>query len=78
MKTQRMVFGIRGLGFLGAGADEVQTALASTAGVDLAYVDRATEMAYVQYDPLKLGPEDLIQKVRGTGYGVEAPIVITP
>ncbi len=69
-----MAIGISGLGYQGAGALDVERALRRIAGVYLVYVDPDTEMAYVQYDPSKVLPDDLAAAVHASGFGVESSV----
>ncbi len=52
----------------------VQRALSSEPGVIDASVNLLTNSAAVRYDPLTVGPQRLIEAVRGTGYGAELPV----
>lgn len=40
-------------------------------GVVEAYVNPATDTAYIDYDPERVGPERLLQVVKGLGYRAE-------
>jgi len=51
----------------------VQRALAGKPGVASASVNLMTNTAAVDYDPEVVAPSDLIEVVRGTGYGAELP-----
>ena len=51
MKNQRITLPIEDLNCEGGGVLIVERALARTAGVVQVYVNPATEMAYVEYDP---------------------------
>ncbi len=74
VKTQRVAIGISGLGYGGSGACSVERALGGTLGVLKAYVNPATEMAYLEYDPSTISPEEMAGVVRAAGFGVESPI----
>ncbi len=52
----------------------VQRALAGKPGVTAASVNLMTNTAAVDYDPDVLAPSDLVEVVRGTGYGAELPV----
>ncbi len=52
----------------------MEKALAGTLGVLKAYVNPATEMAYLEYDPSTISPEEMAAVVRAAGFGVETPI----
>jgi Cu+-exporting ATPase len=51
-------------------ARRVEKALSGTAGVRAANVNLAAEKATVEYDPVSVGPEDLVGAVEDAGYGV--------
>jgi Cu+-exporting ATPase len=51
----------------------VQRALAGSPGVASASVNLMTNTAAVDYDPEVVAPSDLVEVVRGTGYGAELP-----
>jgi hypothetical protein len=51
---------IYGLACGGGGALTIERVLQRVAGVRLAYVNPATEMAYVEYDPALCGPGNLL------------------
>lgn len=67
MNKERMTIAVQGLGCGGAGALTAERALARLKGVSSAYVNPATEMAYVEYDPSVACPRDLVQAVEGAG-----------
>ena len=74
MATSRVIIGISGLGYGGAGVDDVERALSQTAGVLRVHVNAATEMAYVEYEPATVSPDDLTTAIRASGFEVEPPI----
>jgi len=67
MNKERVTIAVQGLGCGGAGALTAERALARLKGVSSAYVNPATEMAYVEYDSSITCPRDLVQAVEGAG-----------
>lgn len=59
----------------GGGALIVERALARTSGVVRVYVNPATEMAYVEYDPALSEPNRLVTAVKHAGFRAGAPSV---
>lgn len=57
------------LGCGGGGALTVERQLAKTPGVIRVYVNPATEMAYVDYDPARINADGLRGVIAGAGYG---------
>ena len=53
----------------------LERVLARAPGVRRAYVNPATEMAYVEYDPEKTDPRQLIDVVEHAGFHAGAPLV---
>ncbi|MEJ7841426.1 MAG: heavy metal-associated domain-containing protein [Rubrobacter sp.] len=74
-KTRRVVVSIHGLGRDGGGSLAVERALSKLPGVAQAYVNSATEMAYVEYDPLLTGSERLIRPIEREGFRAGRPEV---
>lgn len=74
MKTQHITLPIYDLSCGGGGALIVEHALAKVPGVARAYVNPATEMAYVEYDPTSVATEQLIAAVKHAGFGAGQPI----
>ena len=64
----RVTFPIVGLGCGGGGAFTVEHALHKTPGVARAYVNPATEMAYVEYDPARTDRSALERVISSLGY----------
>lgn len=64
---------IHGLGCGGAGATTIERELASTDGVLTAYVNPATETAYVDYDPAETDPWVLARAIERAGYHAGRP-----
>jgi len=73
MRTQRITMPIYNLSCGGGGALTVERVLVRTTGVIHAYVNPATEMAYVEYDPTRVSPERLADTVEQTGFHAGAP-----
>ena len=67
MNKERVTIAVQGLGCGGAGALTAERAIARLKGVSSAYVNAATEMAYVEYDPSVACLHDLVKAVEGTG-----------
>ncbi len=73
MSTARLTMAIYGLSCGGGGALTVERALAKLPGVVRVYVNPATEMAYIEYDPTRLGWEQLAAAVEGVGFRAGKP-----
>jgi copper chaperone CopZ len=73
MKTHRITLPIYDLSCGGGGALMVDRALARTPGVVHVYVNPATEMAYVVFDPALTDPNRLTQAVEHAGFRTGAP-----
>ena len=61
---------VYGLGCGGGGTTTIERELAGQPGVLRAYVNPATEYAYIDYDPAKTNPRRLAQAIEQTGYRV--------
>jgi cation transport ATPase len=69
MDTKRgLMVPVHGLGCGGAGATTIERALMITPGVLRAYVNPATETAYVDYDPAETDASALVHAIERTGY----------
>ena len=73
MKTQRITLPIDDLSCGGGGALIVERALALTPGVVYVYINPATEMAYIEYDPALSDPDRLVKVVEHAGFHAGAP-----
>lgn len=73
IRTRRLKLPILGLTCGGGGAVTVEKAVRRVAGVVAAYVNPATEAAYVDYDPALCNPDDVCDAVEAAGYGVVRP-----
>jgi Cu+-exporting ATPase len=62
------------LGCGGAGATTIERELAATDGVLRAYVNPATETAYVDYDPAETDPWSLSRAIENAGYHAGRPV----
>src|SRR5581483_4125460 len=69
MIAQRVTLPIYNLGCDGGGSLSIERALARVAGVAEAYVNPATEMAYIVYDSAQATPEQLATLIDRLGYG---------
>lgn len=77
MTTQRMTVPIYNLSCAGGGALVVERTLARTPGVARVYVNPATEMAYVEFNPEALSPSAVTAAVAKAGFG-PPPMKSTP
>lgn len=75
MDRQTITLPIEDFGCAGSGALIVERALAKVPGVVRAYVNAATEMAYVQYDAGRCTEAALLEAVAHAGFHAGAPIV---
>lgn len=65
---------VYGLGCGGAGATTIERELAATDGVLRAYVNPATETAYVDYDPAEIDGWSLARVIERAGYRPGRPV----
>lgn len=63
-----------GLGCGGGGATTIERELARTPGVLLAYVNPATEVAYISYDPALTDAQRLATAIEQAGYRPGHPV----
>ncbi len=73
VRQQRVTLPIYGLGCGGGGALTIERALARTGGVLRAYVNPATETAYVEFDPSRTSTDRLIAVIRDLGFRAGEP-----
>ena len=73
MKSQRLTLPIYDLSCGGGGVLIIERALARTLGVVYVYVNPATEMAYVEYDPALVDPDRLMKAVEHAGFRAGEP-----
>ncbi len=71
---QHVIIPISGFGCLGSGALIIERALAQEPGVIHAYVNPATEMAYVQYDADRCTPSVLRAVIAHAGFHAGEPV----
>ena len=72
--TRNLQIPIYGLGCGGAGAQVVERELAAADGVIRAYVNPATETAYVDYDRAETDPSALAKVIERAGYRPGLPV----
>jgi cation transport ATPase len=73
MQTERVTIPVYNLGCAGGGALTIEQALRRVPGVAHAYVNPATEMAYVDYDSALIDPGRLRATITRAGYGPPPP-----
>jgi copper chaperone CopZ len=71
--SERLTLPIEGLACGGGGTLTIERALAKLPGVERVYVNPATEMAYVEIDPIRCSRTDLARTIEQLGFRVEAP-----
>jgi P-type Cu+ transporter len=75
MERRRIMLPIQDFGCAGSGALIVERALVHVQGVVHAYVNPATELAYVQYDDSRCQIGELIAAIEHAGFRVGVPIL---
>lgn len=68
-KVQHVTLPIYNLSCGGGGSLTIERVLARTPGVEEAYVNPATEMAYISFDPEQSNPEQLAAVIKRAGFG---------
>jgi copper chaperone CopZ len=71
---QRLMIPIHDLGCGGAGATAIERELAASDGVLRAYVNPATETAYVDYDPAETDVLAITRAIERAGHRAGPPI----
>ncbi len=69
IEVQHITLPIYNLSCGGGGSLTVERVLARTPGVVEVYVNPATEMAYIRYDPALCDPEQLTAVIKRAGFG---------
>jgi copper chaperone CopZ len=73
-EVERVTLPIYGLTCWGGGSLTVERVILKVEGVRNAYVNPATEMAYVEYDPSRCSPEHLTAAIEQSGFHAGAPM----
>lgn len=73
MRSVRITLPIYNLSCGGGGSLTVERILVKSAGVVYAYVNPATEMAYIEYDPARTDREQLTAIIERAGFGSPRP-----
>lgn len=73
VKTSRVTIAIFGLGCGGGGSLTVERALTKVPGVVRAYVNPATEMAYIEFNPTECSCDQLVSAIKRTGFDAGKP-----
>ena len=73
MVRNRLVMPISGLSCGGGGALAIERAIGRRPGVTRVYVNPFTEMAYVDYDPARTGPDQFAVAVEHAGFRAGTP-----
>ncbi len=68
-KIQRITLPVYYLSCGGGGSLTIERRLAHVPGVVEVYVNPATEMAYISYDPAQSNPEQLTNVIKRAGFG---------
>jgi len=68
MTTRRIALPVFSLVCTSGDAHTIEHALARVPGVRHVYVNPATEMAYVEYDPAECGPGQIIAAIESAGF----------
>ena len=72
--TARVTIALLNLGCGGGGSLEIERALGKMPGVQRAYVNPATEMAYIEFDPSRCDQDALVDTIHRLGYRTTDPI----
>ena len=74
MNIQRITLTIYGLGCGGGGALTIERALTKLLGITQVYVNPATEMAYVAYDPGRTTLHQITAAIERVGFRAGEPL----
>ncbi len=74
MILRRITLPIADFGCAGSGASILERALARAPGVTYAYVNAATEMAYVEFDSERTDLAQLTQVIKQAGFHMGEPL----
>jgi copper chaperone CopZ len=74
-EVERVTLPIYGLTCWGGGVLTIERVILKVEGVRNAYVNAATEMAYVEYDPSQCKPEQLTAAIEQSGFHAGEPIL---
>ena len=69
-KTQRITLPVHNLGCAMSGPLIAERALVQTTGVTYVFINPATEMAYIEYDPKLVYPDQLSAALERVGFGL--------
>jgi copper chaperone CopZ len=72
-KLQRVTFPIFGMTCCGGGALPLERALQQVCGVRHVYVNAATEMTYIEYEPAECNVDALIAAIESAGFEAGLP-----
>ncbi len=75
LAIRRVTFPIYNLSSDGGGSLIIERIILRLAGVRNAYVNPATEMAYVEYDPSRCSSEQLTAAIEQSGFHAGTPTV---
>jgi len=73
---RRTTLPIYGLGCGGGGVLTIERALARTPGVRRVYVNPATEMAYLEYNPAQINPSKIVAVIEDLGFEAGQPLAV--
>ncbi len=75
LRIKRVTFPIYNLGCGGGGSLTIERTILRVEGVRNAYVNPATEMAYVEFDPSRCALDALLKAVEHVGFHTGAPVI---
>lgn len=76
VRTQRITMPIVDLECGGASARAIERALARLPGVTQAYANPAAAAVYVDYDPTRVSPNEIMVAVQALGFTTGAPTIL--